>query len=91
MPRRKARTYSMLRRNRCTTHVPPPPEPERSMHTSSTQASASTSGLLDTQYEVDAEREAAEEEQELVADPQWTVILESCRLTHDQRNAASIL
>jgi hypothetical protein len=47
--------------------------------------------LLDAKFEADAGREAAEEEQQPAADLEQAAILESCRLAHDQRNAARTL
>jgi hypothetical protein len=47
--------------------------------------------LLDAKFEADAEREAAEEEQQPAADLEQAAILESCRLAHDQGNAACTL
>jgi hypothetical protein len=44
--------------------------------------------LLDTKFEAKVEHDMAEEEQQPAADPEQAVTLESCRLAHDQRNAA---
>jgi hypothetical protein len=74
---------------------PPPselePEPSDIFALGLDEAELAERVLLDAKFEADAGREAAEEEQQSAADLEQAVILESCRLAHDQRNAARTL